>query len=88
MVDQFHSVCSRKKLRVNAGKSKVMVFGRKEVEIVNFGNPYRVSVPVDERCELVMGGERMEVVKEFKYFGTVLSKHGDMEGEVRESCER
>ncbi len=36
-----------------------------------------------------MGGERMEVVKEFKYLGTVLSKHGEMEGKVRErECER
>ncbi len=34
MVDQFHSVCSRRKLRVNAGKSKVMVFERQEVETV------------------------------------------------------
>ncbi len=66
-VDQFHSVCSRRKLRVNAGKSKVIVFERKEVEVVNFGILYRVSVPVDERCEIVMGGERMEVVKEFRY---------------------
>ena len=38
VVDQFHSVCSRRKLRVNAGKSKVMVFERKEVEVVDFGN--------------------------------------------------
>ncbi len=78
VVDQFHSVCSRRKLRVNARKSKVMIFDRKEVEVVNFGNQYRVSIPVDDRCEIVMGGERMEVVKEFKYLGTVLSKHGDM----------
>ncbi len=63
VVDQFHRVCSRRKLRVNSGKSKVMVFERKEVEVVNFGNPYRMSVPVDERCEIVMGGERMEVIK-------------------------
>ncbi len=49
---------------MKAGKSKVMVFERREVEVVNFGNPYRVSVPVDERSEIVMGGERMEVVKE------------------------
>ncbi len=54
------------------------------MEVVNFGNQYRVSVPVDDRCEIVMGGERMEVVKEFKYLGTVLSKRGEMEGEVRE----
>ncbi len=31
VVDQFHSVCSRRKLRVNAGKSKVIVFEGKEV---------------------------------------------------------
>ncbi len=36
VVDQFHSVCSRRKLRVNAGRSKVMVFERKEVEVVHF----------------------------------------------------
>ncbi len=64
IVDHFHNVCSRKKLRVNAGKSKVMVFGRRDVEVVDFGNTYMVSVPVDERCEIVMEGVRMEVVKE------------------------
>ncbi len=51
--------------------------------MVYFGNPFRVSVPVDERCEIVIGGERTEVVKEFKYLVIVLSKHGEMEGEVR-----
>ncbi len=59
--DQFYSVYSRRKLRVNAGKSKVLE--RREIEMVNFGVPYRVSVPVDER----LGGERMEVAKELKY---------------------
>ncbi len=63
VVDQSHSVCSRRKLRVNAGKSKVMVFEREEVVVLNFGNPYRVSVSVDEWCKIVIGGERMEVIK-------------------------
>ncbi len=67
VVDQFHSVCSRRKPKVNAGKSKVILFERKEVEMVNFGSSFRVSVPVDERCEIMSRGERMEVVKEFKY---------------------
>ncbi len=53
VVDQFHSVCSRRKLRVNAGKRKLMVFDRKELEVVDLGNPYRVSVPGDERAELI-----------------------------------
>ncbi len=57
VVDQFHNVCSRRKLRGNAGKSKVMMFERREVEVVDFGNPYRVSVPVDERCEIVLRGK-------------------------------
>ncbi len=82
VVDQFHNVCNRRKLSVNAGKSNVMVFERREVVVLDFRNLYRVSVPVDERCEIVMGRERMEVVKEFKYLGTVLSTHGEME-EVR-----
>ncbi len=47
-----------------------------------------MSVSVDDMCEIVMGGERMEVVKEFKYLRTVLSKHGEMEGEVRERAVR
>ncbi len=83
-VDKFHSVCSRRKLRVNAGKSKMMVCERKVTEVVDYRNPYRVSAPVDEICEIVIGDERMEVVKEFKYLGTVLSKHGEIEGLVRE----
>ncbi len=56
-----------------------MVFEMKEVEVFKFGNPYMVSVPVDDRCEVVMGGERMEVVIECKYLGTILRKHREME---------
>ncbi len=36
VVDQFHSACNRRKSRVNAGKSKVMVSERNEVEMVDF----------------------------------------------------
>ena len=51
MVDKFHSVCDKRKPRVNAGKSKVMMFERLEIEMVDFRNLYKVSIPVDERCE-------------------------------------
>ncbi len=34
VLNEFYSVCKRRKLKVNAGKSKVMVFERKEVEVV------------------------------------------------------
>ena len=55
----------RKKLNVNAGKSKVMVFERREVEVVAFGTPYRVNVVAVRRCQVVLGGEKMEEVKDF-----------------------
>ena len=46
--------------------------------------PYRVSVPAVGSCEVVLGGEKMEEVKEYKYLGTVFYKHGEMERERRE----
>ena len=48
------SVCTRRKLKVNVGKSKMMVFERREVEVVDFNTPYRMSVPK------VRGGSRRE----------------------------
>ncbi len=84
MISSFYVIeCIGEKPRVNAGKNKVVVFERKEVEVVKIGNPYRVRVPVDKRCEIVIGGEKMEVVKELKCLGMALSKHGEI-GEVRE----
>ncbi len=32
----------------------------------------------------MLGSEKMEEVSEFKYLGTVLWKHGGMDGEIRE----
>lgn len=36
------------------------------------------------RGDVVLGGEKMEEVKGFKYLGRALSKYGDMEKEVSE----
>ncbi len=65
VVDEFSNVCRRTGLKVNAGKSKVMVFERKEVEVCSFITPYKVRVPPVTSCKIVLGGERMEEVKEF-----------------------
>ena len=84
MVDEFYSVvCTRRKLKVNAGKSKVMVFEKRELKVVDFDTLYRVNVPAVGKREVVPG-EKMYEVKEFKYLGTVLCKYGEMEGEIRE----
>ena len=59
----------------------MIVFERNE-EVVDLNSPYRMSVPA-VGCEVVVGGEKMEEVKELKYLGTVQCKHGGMEGEIR-----
>ena len=43
----------KKKTKDNAGKSKVMVFERREIKVVDFITPYKVSVPAVGRCEVV-----------------------------------
>ncbi len=84
IVDVFDRVCKRRKLRVNAGKSKVMVFERAREQIFNCAKPYRVGSEAILGCKIWLGKEKMKEVNEFKYLGTILCKHGSMEGEVRE----
>ena len=54
------SVCTRRKLKVNAGKKKMMVFERREVKVIDRNKPYRTSVPAVRRYEEIkeMGGEK------------------------------
>ncbi len=68
VVNEFFSVCKRIKLKVNGGKSKVMVFERKEEKVINFNTAYRVRVPVVASCRIMLGCEKMEEVREFKYW--------------------
>ncbi len=42
VVHEFYNVCKRRKLKVNTGKSKVMVFERREEEVTDFNTAYRV----------------------------------------------
>ncbi len=35
VVNEFYSICKRRKLKVNAGKSKVMVFVRRKEEVID-----------------------------------------------------
>ncbi len=84
IVDEFDRVCTRRKLKVNASKSKVMVFERAKEQTINFAKPYRVGSDAVLGCKIWLGKEKMEEVNEFKYLGTILCKHGSMEGEIKE----
>ncbi len=69
---------------MNASKSKVMVFERAREQTIDFAKPYRVGTEAKSECKIWLGKEKMEEVNEFKYLGTILCKHGSMEGEIRE----
>ncbi len=69
---------------MNAGKSKMMVFERPREQTTDFANSYRVESEAILGCKIWLGKEKMEEVNEFKYLGTILRKHGSMEGEMRE----
>ena len=58
MVGWFAEVCTRRGLKVNAGKSKVMVLNREE----------------GLECEVYVYGICLEHVSEFKYYGCVLDE--------------
>ena len=60
MVGRFSEVCRKKGLKVNAGKSKVMVLNGEE----------------GLECEVHVDGVCLEHVSENKYLGCVLDKSG------------
>ena len=65
MVGRFVEECGSRGLKVNTGKSKVMVLGGEE----------------QLECEVCVGGIHLEHVSEFKYLGIVLDESGTDEEE-------
>ena len=65
MVGYFVEVCRRGGLKVNAGKSKVIMLGGEE----------------GLECEVCVDGICLEYVSEFKYLGCVLDESGTDEAE-------
>ncbi len=51
VVNEFCSVWKRRKLKVNAGKSMIMVFERRKEEEDDFNIAYRARLPAVVRCE-------------------------------------
>ncbi len=41
---------------------------------------------VGKESKIILNGEEVEEVNEFKYLGSVMCKHGGTEGETRESA--
>ncbi len=66
IVDEFNRVRKRRKLKVNAGKSKAMFFETAREQTINFSKPYRVGSEAILGCKTWLGKEKMEEVNEFK----------------------
>ncbi len=58
VVNKFYSVCKRRKLKVNTGKSMVIVFKRREEEMIDFNIVYRVKMPAVARCRMRLGSNQ------------------------------
>ena len=65
------SYCTEWNLKVNAIKSKVMIFSKKEVE----------DLP-----EFMSRGETLEIVNNFKYLGAVFTRNGSWDTNVSTLC--
>ena len=68
LVTEFGRVCERRKLRVNVSKSKVMRCTRNED---------------GARLNVMLIGEVLEEVDQFKYLGSVIAANGGVEADVR-----
>ena len=68
LVTEFGRVCERRKLRVNVVKSKVMRCTRNED---------------GARLNVMLNGEALEEVDQFKYLGSVIAANGGVEADVR-----
>ena len=66
--DRIWRVCERRKLRVNVGKSKVIRCIRNED---------------GSRLNVMLNGEALEDVHQFKYLGSVTAANGGVEADVR-----
>ncbi len=58
VVNEFYSACKTRKLKVNAGKSKVMVFERRKEEVIDFNIAYRMMMPSVARFRIRLGSEK------------------------------
>ncbi len=67
IVDGFGTVCKRRKLKVNASESMVIVFERLREQTIDFAKLYRVGSEAIPGCKIWLGKEKMEEVNEFKY---------------------
>ncbi len=57
-----------RKLKVNAGKGKVMVSERREEEVIDFNIAHRVRMPAVARCRIRLGSNKLEEVSKFNPF--------------------
>ncbi len=43
-----------------------------------------MEIECEKECKIILNGDEMEEINEFKYLGSVMCKHSGKEGEIRE----
>lgn len=59
----------------------MIVSERSRSEVVNFDCQYRVTFECSKKYAIRMDGGKMETALEYIHYGSILCKHGSMEGE-------
>ncbi|KAF1010546.1 MAG: hypothetical protein GAK29_05048 [Acinetobacter bereziniae] len=67
MMQKLGESAKKMDLKINASKTKVVVFDREGTE---------------EECKVTLNGEELEQVKEFAYLGRMFVKDGNLDGEI------
>ena len=65
---------------MNSHKSKVMVFERSEIKVIDYDCPHPVRVECLIKCATRLNGKRMEELYEMMYLGLIPCKYGSMHG--------
>lgn len=63
VVNESYTVCKIEKLKVNACKSKVMVFRECEGEAVDVAVPYKIAENIELKCKVRMDDELRDKVR-------------------------
>ncbi len=63
LVNEFNTVCVRRKLRVNEGKSKVMVFEKRKNKVIDFTEQYRMKLENQKQCKGWTDNGRGELIQ-------------------------
>lgn len=56
MVNELSIVCERRKMKVNVYKCQVIVFDKRESEIIDVADSHRIKTDAQKQCKISLNG--------------------------------